>query len=431
MAVELEPLLNRLASYAPHFGRLQGDLEAMVSRGRAGDFKGVMQNARLVLEALLRSLVTEELKQTPGKAMLDELITKFRQQANQGVVPTTILAHMGTVQAWGNLSSHDHSGSLQDAGVSVGLDEVVASLNSMLAVLGWFATKRGIVLDPSLRTPPIPSTQPGAPPVHQSSSAVPAPAPAQAPSRTAIEPPTPATAPVSRGPLPIIVGALALVALLGIGFVATRKTDTPTVKPNEKTVSITPFSGLDALYASWKEPVPPAECRRVEDAPKLAAIATDATALGVVEPQNPEAAYLLARATYEKDRSRHSALDKALACANFAAASNLAGRIALSQKDFDTARKGFLAAIAAAPSFINARFNLALMYIQAGDLDSAKDRLDNLISENPDFGEPYLVRAGIAQLKGNAAAAKQDACAAAKLGVEKAKVECDKLSAAP
>lgn len=100
-------------------------------------------------------------------------------------------------------------------------------------------------------------------------------------------------------------------------------------------------------------------------------------------------------------------------------------------KDFDNARKGFLAAIAAAPSFINARFDLALMYIQSGDLDSAKDRLDNLISENPDFGEPYLVRAGIAQLKGNLAAAKQDACAAAKLGVEKAKVECDKLSAAP
>lgn len=428
MAVELEPLLNRLSSYAPHFGRLQGDLEAMVSRGRAGDFKGVMQNARLVLEALLRSLVTEELKQTPGKAMLDELITKFRQQANQGVVPTTILAHMGTVQAWGNLSSHDHSGSLQDAGVSVGLDEVVASLNSMLAVLGWFATKRGIVLDPALRTPPIPSTQPGAPPVHQSSSAVPA--PAVAPSTTAIEPQTAAAA-SSRGPLPLILGALAIVTVLGIGFVATRKPETPTAKPNEKTVSITPFSGLDALYASWKEPVPPAECRRVEDAPKLAAIATDATALGVVEPQNPEAAYLLARATYEKDRSRHPALDKALACTNFAAASNLAGRIALSQKDFDNARKGFLAAIAAAPSFINARFNLALMYIQSGDLDSAKDRLDNLISENPDFGEPYLVRAGIAQLKGNAAAAKQDACAAAKLGVEKAKVECDKLSAAP
>ncbi len=429
MAVELEPLLNRLTSFAPHFGRLQGDLEAMVSRGRAGDFKGVMQNARLVLEALLRSLVTEELKQTPGKAMLDELITKFRQQANQGVVPTTILAHMGTVQAWGNLSSHDHSGSLQDAGVSVGLDEVVASLNSMLAVLGWFATKRGIVLDASLRTPPIPSTQPGSPPVHQSSSAVPAP---PAPSTTAIEPPAPAPAPRSRGPLPLILGVLVLVALLGIGVVATQKS-TPELSPSrpEKTVSITPFSGLDALYASWKEPVPPAECRRVEDAPKLAAIATDATALGVVEPQNPEAAYLLARATYEKDRSRHPALDKALSCANFAAASNLAGRIALSQKDFDNARKGFLAAIAAAPSFINARFNLALMYIQSGDLDSAKDRLDNLISENPDFGEPYLVRAGIAQLKGNLAAAKQDACAAAKLGVEKAKVECDKLSAAP
>lgn len=429
MSVELEPLLNRLTAYAPHFGRLQADLEAMVSRGRANDFKGVMQNARLVLEALLRSLVTEELKQTPGKAMLDELITKFRQQANQGVVPTTILAHMGTVQAWGNLSSHDHSGSLQDAGVSVGQEEVVASLNSMLAVLGWFASKRGIVLDPSMRTPPVPSTQPGTPPTHQTANPAAAIAPA---------PPLPAAPAAStgggKGPLPIILGAVGLVALLGVGFLATRKSGDTTTSGTgggtAKTVSVTPFSGLDALYASWKEPLPPAECRRVEDAPKLAAIATDPTALGVVDA-NPESAYLLARATFEKDRSRHPALDKALGCANFAAASNLAGRAALAQKDFVQARKHFLAAISASPSFLNARFNLALMFVQSGDLDSAKDRLDNLISENPDFGEPYLVRAGIDQLKGNLASAKADACTAAKLGVEKAKAECERLSGSP
>jgi hypothetical protein len=426
MAVELEPLLNRLSSYAPHFGRLQSDLEAMVSRGRAGDFKGVMQNARLVLEALLRSLVTEELKQTPGKAMLDELITKFRQQANAGVVPTTILAHMGTVQAWGNLSSHDHSGSLQDAGVAVGQDEVIASLNSMLAVLGWFAQKRGIVLDPSVRTPPVPSTQPGTAPVHQTGSAQPAPAPVP----TAAVPTAPAP---SRGPLPILLGVVAIVALLGGGYALTRKPaqgdGSGTVAP-KPVVEVTPFSGLDALYSAWKEPVPPATCRRVEDAPRLAAIATDVTALGVVDA-NPESAYLLARATFEKDRSRHPALDKALACPGFAAASNLAGRVALAQKDYEQARKHFLAAIAAAPTFLNARFNLALMFVQAGDLDSAKDRLDNLLADNPDFGDALLVRAGIAQLKGDHGAAKADACKAAKLGLEKAKAECDKLSGSP
>lgn len=418
MAAELDPLLNRLAAFAPHFGRLQGDIDAMVSRGRAQDFKGVMQNARLVLEALMRSLVTEELKQTPGKAMLDELITKFRQQANQGVVPTTILAHMGTVQAWGNLSSHDHAGSLQDAKVEVGLDEVVASLNSIVAVLGWFATKRGIVLDPAMRTPPVPTTQPGTslPPANQT-----------APQQLSI----PSASARGSSPLPIILGAVAVVALLGIGFVATRGSSTQTPKdPKTPTVDVTPFSGLDALYASWKEPVPPASCRRVEDAPRLAAIATDVTALGVVDP-NPESSYLLARATFERDRLRSPALDKALACPNFAAASNLAGRAALAAQDFDQARKFFLAAIAASPAFLNARYNLALMYIQSKDYESAKDKLDNLLAEAPDFGEAYLLRAVVVQIQGDAPATKKDVCMAAKLGVEKAKAECAKLSGSP
>ena len=86
MGVDIEPLLKKMDELAPQFGRAQEDLKTLVSRGRAQDYKGVMQNARLVLEALLRSLVTEELKQTPGKAMLDELVTKFRQQANAGIM---------------------------------------------------------------------------------------------------------------------------------------------------------------------------------------------------------------------------------------------------------------------------------------------------------------------------------------------------------
>jgi Protein kinase domain len=144
MAVDIEPLLYKLSELAPRFGRARVDLEAIVSRGRAHDYRGVMQNARLVVEVLLRSLVTDELKQTPGKAMLEELVAKFRQQANSGIIPTKILAHMGTVQAWGNLSAHDHAGSLDDSGVHVGKDEVVASLNSVVAILGWYADKKGL-----------------------------------------------------------------------------------------------------------------------------------------------------------------------------------------------------------------------------------------------------------------------------------------------
>ena len=144
MAVDIDPLLKRLEALAPRFGRASADLEAIVSRARTQDYRGVMQNARLVLETLLRSLVTDELKQTPGKAMLEELVSKFRQKSNSGIVPPNILAHMGTVQAWGNLSVHDHAGSLDETAVRVGQDEVVASLNSMAAILDWYANKKGL-----------------------------------------------------------------------------------------------------------------------------------------------------------------------------------------------------------------------------------------------------------------------------------------------
>ena len=165
MAVDIEPLLSKLAALAPRFGRARVDLEAIVSRGRAQDYRGVMQNGRLVLETLLRSLVTEELKQTPGKAMLEELVARFRQQANAGIVPPNILAHMGTVQAWGNLSAHDHAGSLDESGVHVGKDEVVASLNSVVVILGWYADKKfGPPADQNpaeaRATPGLESTQP-------------------------------------------------------------------------------------------------------------------------------------------------------------------------------------------------------------------------------------------------------------------------------
>lgn len=154
MAVDVDPLLRRLSELAPRFGRARADLDAIVSRGRAQDYKGVMQNARLVLETLMRSLVADELGQTPGKATLDELVSKFRQKANSGIVPHNVLAHMGTVQAWGNLSAHDHAGSLDETGVRVGREEVVASLNSMVAILTWYAEKKHLGVSASeLPTP--------------------------------------------------------------------------------------------------------------------------------------------------------------------------------------------------------------------------------------------------------------------------------------
>jgi hypothetical protein len=163
VAVDIDPLLIKLELLAPRFGRARVDLEAIVSRGRAHDYRGVMQNARLVLEVVLRSLVTDELKQTPGKAMVEELVSKFRQQANAGIVPPKILAHMGTVQAWGNLSAHDYAGSLDESGVHVGTDEVVASLNSLVAIVGWYADRKGLT--------PAPDPHSAATPLHSGDEA--------------------------------------------------------------------------------------------------------------------------------------------------------------------------------------------------------------------------------------------------------------------
>ena len=57
---ELEPLLKRIEQLTPYFGRARDDLTALTTRGRNQDYKGVLQNARLVVEMLLRSLITTE-----------------------------------------------------------------------------------------------------------------------------------------------------------------------------------------------------------------------------------------------------------------------------------------------------------------------------------------------------------------------------------
>jgi predicted negative regulator of RcsB-dependent stress response len=399
MAVDLEPLLQKLSSFAPLFGRARDDIDAMVSRGRTGDFKGVMQNARLVLEAVLRSLVTEELKQTPGKAMLDELVTKFRQQANAGIIPTNILAHMGTVQAWGNLSSHDHAGSLDDAAVHVGQEEAVASLNSMVAILGWYANKRGLGATPAAGTAPL------APPPQAAKPATPSPAEI-------------GTAPKSRGAL--IGGVVGLLALAGV--IAWTLLRTPPANLTEAALgNAKPFASLDALYGSWKEPVPPSACRRAEEAERLAQSVRDVKALRLIEKPSPEAAYLLARATFEDLKQKSPALDAALACPGFANAQYLAGKIAIAENRLDDARAALQSATTQAPTFLDARASLAGVLLQQQEVDAALAEAEKLITADPDYAAAYLLRFAGKVLKGDKESAMKDLCTAVKLGSATAK----------
>lgn len=396
MAVDIDPLLDKLDTLAPKFGRAQDDLRAMVSRGRAGDYKGVMQNARLVLEALLRSLVTEELKQTPGKAMLDELVTKFRQQSNAGIVPTNILAHMGTVQAWGNLSAHDHAGSLGDTGVQVGLEEVVASLNSMVAILNWYAGKRGL-------------SAPALPAVTSTSSA------------------SIAAVPPKRSRAPMFAGFAALLALVVAGSVVALRNPATDGAPAPPTVTPGSFAALDAVYATRKEPVPPAACRRAEDAALLARSASDLPSLSLLENPAPEAAYLLARATFEVKKTRAPALDVALACGGFAAAQHLAGIIAIADGKVAEALPFLEAARAAAPSWLDNRAKLAGVLLQLDRRDDAVKEIDAIVATDPDFAAGHLLRFSASLLGGDQAAALQALCRAERLGSTQAKQKAEEL----
>ncbi len=402
--VEIEPLLNQIDTLAAHFGRVQADLRAIAARGRAEDYRGVMQNTRLVLEAILRDLVTRELKQSVGKAMLDELITKFRQQANAGIIPTNILAHMGTVQAWGNLSAHDHAGSLTDEGVKVGKQEVVASLNSMVAILNWYAGKLGA-------TPPI-----GAPA-------------AAAATQPMTAPPAAAVAAKKKSPVPIIGGVVALLGCLAAGYWWTSRVPAVTTPPADA------FAELDADYKKRGEPLPPAGCRRADEAAALAK-ASDAAALSALH--GAEADYFLARVKHEAGEAPGPELQRATACSGFAAALSLQGKAEVRAAEaaskggdpdgaaerYGKAARAFDAALAAAPAFNNARFNRGLVLMKLGKTDDALKDFNEVIAADAKFGEAHFFVGYLAEKAGDAAKARASYCAAFKNGVTMAKDRC-------
>jgi hypothetical protein len=367
----LDPLLLKVEALAPRFGRLEPDIAAMASRGRSGDFKGVMQNARLVCEALLRSVVRDDLKQQLGRAMLDELVQKFRQPANSGVVPTNILAHIGTVQAWGNLSSHDHAGSLTDQGVKVGPEEALASLNSMVAILSWYAESRAAV-----QTAPAPSAPTG----------------------------------TRRGPL---VGAALGAVLAVVGIASQFRASAPV----EDTRS---FAALDVAYATWREPQPPPPCRDARMADRLSRIVSDTEQLKLVEPMTPEVAYLRARAQFElkKDQAQiDDLLARATACDGFAAAHKLMGRVAQAKGNTTAAEAAFTRAVSLAPTFMSARLGRLGLWLE----DPSKraeliQEAEALVAADPSLGKAVLLRGLAKKANGDLAGAGADFCKAKALG---------------
>jgi hypothetical protein len=390
---ELEPLLNRIEQLTPYFGRAQDDLMALATRGRNRDYKGVLQNARLVLEMLLRSLLTTELKQTPGKATLDELINKFRQQAHASLIPTHVLAHMGTVQAWGNLSAHDHAGGLHDTGVKVDLQEAMTSLNSLVVILTWY--KERYIQEPTLT--PVPAS-----PVSGSSVTV---APVKATGLTPSKP-VPAIRPTG-GRRWALVGGVGLVALAaGLGVLAYRPGSDVSSSPSASSLR----ARVDALYAEHGEPPPPVDCQErdpralgvlVEIGPKLSeripadkrvgeALAALATLRARGPHWSPEVWFHVARASLLAGNPDAEAMNKALLCTSFPAAENLAARVAVSRGNVQEAVNRLTRAAELSPRFWQPRYNLGLLYSRALRLDHAVSWLERAVESAPEVAEIHF-----------------------------------------
>jgi tetratricopeptide (TPR) repeat protein len=390
---ELEPLLKRIEQLTPSFGRASEDLVALTTRGRHGDYKGVLQNARLVLEMLLRSLVTTELKQTPGKAMLDELLGKFRQQTHAGVIPPNILAHMGTVQAWGNLSAHDHSGGLDEVGVRVGLEEAAASLNSLAAVLAWYKER---YVTEAAET--------------QSLDSVPSPAPSPSPA--------------GGKRLALVGGGLLALLVVGLGVVALSSGEESSLRAR-----------LDAFYAQNGEPVPPQPCQEkephaltalLEAAPRFSDKVPEATrvqeATAALEalrargkPWGAEGSFLVARASLLAGHPDAAALSAALECKDFAAAENLAGRMAALGQDWKESAAHYSRAAELAPRFWKPPFNLGLLLLHEKRVAEAVPLLERAAELAPEvaeiplyLGHAYAARAAALQAEGRGEAATGD-----------------------
>lgn len=389
---ELEPLLKRIEQLTPYFGRASEDLAALTTRGRNQDYKGVLQNARLVLEMLLRSLVTTELKQTPGKAMLDELLNKFRQQAHGGLIPINILGHMGTVQAWGNLSSHDHAGGLDEAPVKVGLEEALASLNSLVAILSWYRE----------RYVPEPAPAPTA-----------APAPAQTPALPAAPAPAaPASAPGTRpaGNRRLVVGGAVALAAVIAGAALLVAPEPPPATPSDDSSSALRRQ-VDALYVESEDPVPPADCKETdpealglllhvgpllsERVPEQERVQRAVEALQALRSRGqewkPEGRYHVARASVQANQPDEEALAAARLCHGFAAAENMAAKMAALDGDWRQSEALNKRALEMAPNYWKPLYNLAIISIQDKRYEEAPPLLERARELAPGSAEAHHI----------------------------------------
>ncbi|MBI4815389.1 MAG: hypothetical protein HY791_03990 [Deltaproteobacteria bacterium] len=426
MTPALVELVARLRDATAGFGRMEPDLRAISDRAERDDFKGVLQNARLVAEGLLRAIVVDERKETPGKLTLDQLLTKLYQVGQPSLLPTHVAVHLRTIQAWGNVSAHDQADNLFQEGLVVGAAEAEATLHALLVILAWYRQKY-LETNPSAAKPP------------------------QRRSRRALL----VSASVA---VPVVVG------LLAAGYSWRR------AREDEVTQA-----SLDAVYLSEAEPIPPVECRASSGlksaflAAKLLAGGRpgkrreeDARALSLLSRQSDSAEELalLAKALLQVGDLRAEAVARRAIelCPSMASAHHALGTALLMKKEATEAEAALSKAVSLAPDWVAPRMNLALVWLEAsawtraiGALEEVLKRdathagalearalaflrisddakagadLERLLAIDPNRGSAYLLMGDLRTRMGRGPEAKDAYCKAKELGIAAARERC-------
>lgn len=405
-------LLVKIEALRPHFGRAQGDIEAIIVRAKNKDYRGVLQNTRLVVETLFRALVSKDKSQQVGKQTLEQLLSKLNNE-----LPTQVAVHARTIQAWGNVGAHDHATDLFAPGMEVKPEEAVAALNALVPILEWY--KRDHIGDagsgavaPVISLPSVPSA-----------SAV----------------------PEKKSNAGKILAVVLVVAILAIGSLIM-------ITQAERAGSTTAArAAIDTYYANVKEPVPAEKCFAAE-AQEVAAIADAGQWLTGGKPHSKrpedeqahdrmekaklksgEGLAFLARArlfTGMKTEAVVDAAEGSLAlCENTMALATM-GSAYLLDGNIEEARKAYDRALALAPEYGSAKINLALVEMKAGEPAAAIALLEQVLVKEPEhaaakhaLGTAYLLQ-GRALEASDAERAGKAFCRAKELGEAKAAEKC-------
>lgn len=360
----LQARIAQLESLAPSFGRATKDIHAICSRARSEDYRGVLQNTRLVVETLLRAIYAKK-KQTPGKQTLEQLLQKMQPD-----LPTNIQVHARTIQAWGNVGAHDHSDELFGDHVEFTKEEALASLHSLVVILEWFRAQH--LDDASIPSVPAIAAMP---------AVAPAPPPAEGRSKTT---------------LVVAIGVVAAASLAV--FAIPRGVDR---------------EALDRTYVEAKIPPPPEACRtddseavrRLTDAMQLLADGrahgarpADERARSLLEEQveGPEGWGVLARARLFASADAAdvlAAVERTTeVCGEWAEPHNLKGNLHIFQGELAAARSAYERASQLAPGYLAPKFNLGLVHLKKGDVEAAVAQFDAVLAGDPDYAIAYGAR---------------------------------------